>query len=254
MIINAAPDLRQQLIENPVLWPSEEPLRNSPVQAVLLTGGEVDNVAGLLTLRERHPFAIWATARVLTTLDANPIFDALDRGIVERHAITLGAPTEILGPEGSLGLRVTAFTVPGKVPLYLETKSATLAGETEDTIGLEIASGDTTFHYIPGCARVTPELRRRLEGSALVFFDGTVFTDDEMIVAGLGAKTGHRMGHMSMTGTDGSIAALNDLGIARKIYIHINNSNPVLLPNAPERDVLARSGWELAEDGMEIAL
>jgi pyrroloquinoline quinone biosynthesis protein B len=254
MIVNASPDLRQQITSTPALWPRQGSLRNSPLNAILLTGGEVDNVAGLLTLRERQPFFVWATATVQATLDANPIFEALDRSIVERRALVLDQPIEITGPAGALGLTVTAFAVPGKVPLYLEKKAATLAGTPEETIGLEISCGTTAFHYIPGCARLTPDLRGRLQGSAVLFFDGTVWSDDEMITAGLGTKTGLRMGHISMSGPDGSMAALNSLGIARKIFIHINNSNPVLLPDSAERDALDRAGWELAEDGLEITL
>jgi pyrroloquinoline quinone biosynthesis protein B len=255
ILINASPDLRHQVLEQRLLWPREDRLRNSPIQGVLLTGGEVDNVAGLLSMRERQPFTLWATGRVLEALDQNPIFEALDRKIVERRALPLGQPLAIVGPQGDLGIAVNAFAVPGKVPLYLENKTdGDMSGSPGETIGLELSAGGKSFHYIPGCARLTREICDRIKSAGLLFFDGTLWRDDEMIAAGVGSKTGQRMGHMSMSGPEGSIAALGDLGIRRKIFIHINNTNPALLPDSAERAELAAAGWEVAADGDEITL
>ena len=114
--------------------------------------------------------------------------------------------------------------------------------------------GKGIFHFIPGCARITPEIRRRIENSPLLFFDGTLWTDDEMIASGLGTKTGQRMGHMSMFGPEGSMASLASLEIGRRIFIHVNNSNPALLADSIERLQLEKAGWEVAFDGMEIDL
>src|SRR5439155_13900180 len=111
-----------------------------------------------------------------------------------------------------------------------------------------------SFFFIPGCAAMTARLRRRLTGSELVFFDGTLWRDDEMIRLGVGDKAGRRMGHMSMSGEDGAIAAFRDLGVKRRIFIHINNSNPVLLDASPERRAAEAAGWEIAYDGMEVRL
>lgn len=255
IVINASPDLRQQILEQRRLWPREGRLRDSPIQAVLLTGGEVDNVAGLLSMRERQPFTLWATARVLNMLDDNLIFEALDRNIVERRVMPLDQPLALGGPEGELGITVSAFAVPGKVPLYLESKTAgDLSGAPDETIGFEVSAGGKTFYYISGCARLTPQIRDRIKGAGLLFFDGTLWRDDEMIAAGVGSKTGKRMGHMSMSGPEGSITALGDLGLGRKIFIHINNTNPALLPDSAERTQLAGAGWEVAADGDEIEL
>jgi pyrroloquinoline quinone biosynthesis protein B len=252
LLINASPDLRQQFTEQRRLWPRAGQLRSSPVHAVLLTGGEIDNVAGLLTMRERQPFSLWATPEVLALLDANPIFEALDRAIVRRRPLALEQRVDIAGPEGALGIQVLAFAVPGKVPLYMEKQLA--GGLAGQAIGLELSAGGKIFHYIPGCASLTPAIRRKIAGSSLLFFDGTLWRDDEMIALGTGSKTGSRMGHMSMSGPEGSIALLGDLNIGRKMYIHINNSNPALLADSPERAELARAGWEIAADGTEIAL
>jgi pyrroloquinoline quinone biosynthesis protein B len=148
--------------------------------------------------------------------------------------------------------------VPGKSAWYLEGEIHP-GGDVEedgDTIGLRIedkASGQY-FFFVAACARVTPELAQRLDGAPLVFFDGTVWRDDEMIVAGLGVKTGQRMGHISMSGDDGAIAMLADCGIAQKVFLHINNSNPALLHDSAERASLQNAGWQMAHDGMEITL
>src|SRR4029077_19442994 len=196
---------------------------------------------------------LWATSRVLGMLDDNPIFEALDRAIVERRPLQLDRPVPIAGPEGELGIEVRAFAVPGKLPLYLEKRSpGRLAGAPEDSIGLEISADGKTFHYIPGCAGLTAEIRARIDRSHLLFFDGTLWRDDEMVTSGVGQKTGRRMGHMSMSGPEGSIAQLSELQLGRRMFIHINNSNPVLIAGSPERAELTRAGWEIAADGMEI--
>lgn len=257
-LINASPDLRQQLIATPQLHPAAERLRHSPIAGVVLTNGEVDAVAGLLSLREGSPFAIYAHPRVLATLRANSIFNVLSADLVRREAITLDEPFEprLPGETGS-GLEILPFAVPGKRAWYLELeRDPAEADEPGDTLGLRIADkrSGAHFFFLAACAAVTPGLAQRLAGASLVFFDGTLWRDDELIAAGLGRKTGRRMGHMAMSGADGAIAALADLGIGRKIFLHINNSNPVLRPGSPERAAAERAGWEIPADGMEIIL
>lgn len=256
VLLNASPDLRQQIEANPALHPRAG-LRDSPVRAVVLTNGDVDAVAGLLALRERQPLALYATARVLAILTANPIFDVLAPEMVERRPLAPGEPMRLHARDGEpLGLQLEAFMVPGKVPLYLE--SAEGAVETarlgEETVGVRLADEEGRDAYvIPSCAAMTADLACRLTGANLVFFDGTLWRDDEMIREGSGAKRGQRMGHMSASGPEGAIAAFAGLGVKRKIFIHINNSNPLLLADSPERAEAAAAGWEVAADGMEIA-
>lgn len=254
-LLNASPDLRQQMFATPQLWPAQG-LRSSPVAGVVLTGGDVDAIAGLLTMRERQAFSIHATAPVLQVLDSNSVFEALARDIVTRQRLMLDRETELALPDGRpSGLCCTAFAVPGKVPLYLEADEQPAIEADERTVGLMLhAGGGPAMFYIPGCAAMTPELSDRLRGAALVLFDGTLWTDDEMIRAGLGPKTGRRMGHMSMAGPEGTMAAFAGLGVRRKVLIHINNSNPVLLDDSPERAQAAAMGWEVAWDGMELAV
>jgi len=254
LLINASPDLRQQLMQTQVLWPREAP-RHSPIDAVLLTSGEIDHVAGLLSLRESQRFTLLATPAILDILGENTIFGALNPDYVARQTFPLGKPFEPNGAHGPLGLTVEAFPVPGKVPLFLEGRNqGNLGGMPEETVGLEIAAGGARFHYIPGCARMTPELRTRLTGSALVFFDGTLWQNNEMIDLGIGQKTGARMGHMNISGADGTIAAFADLDVKRKLFIHVNTTNPVLDEGSPERAEIRAKGWDVAEDGMRIQL
>lgn len=255
VLLNASPDLRQQIEQTPVLHPNAG-LRSSPITAVVLTGGDVDAIAGLLTLRERQAFTVLATSRVHRVLDDNPIFEVLARDIVVRQSVVLDAPYLVTLPAGGAsGLTVTLFAVPGKVPLYLEQPGTTPALEESDqTVGAAISDGKATLFYVPSCATMTPGLADRLHGAAAVFFDGTLWTDDEMVRAGLGPKTGQRMGHMSVSGPNGALAAFADLDVRRRILLHINNSNPILLDDSPERAQVAAAGWDVAYDGMELRL
>lgn len=259
VLLNASPDLRQQINETPELGSvASGKLRNSPIKAAVVTNGDVDHVTGLINLREAQPFAVYGSKRVMDTLAANSIFNVLADGVVSRHDLPMDREIEIAGPEGPTGLTIEAFDVPGKVALYLEDAAAggNFGSKSGDTIGLTIsapASGKS-FFYIPGCAELDPPLRARLQGAPLVFFDGTLYTDDEMLQQGLMPKTGARMGHISISGPDGSIAAFKDLNIPRKIYVHINNSNPVLNENSPQRKATEEAGWDVGYDGMEVRL
>lgn len=253
-MFNASPDLRQQIERTPVLHPNGA-LRSSPISAVVLTGGDVDVIAGLLTMRERQPFRLCATARVHAVLQANPIFEVLSDEVVSRHIVPLDTPTPLASPaSGASGLTVELFAVPGKVPLYLEGGGTPEIETNDQTVGAAISDGLSTFFYVPGCAAMTPALAERLRGAALVMFDGTLWTDDEMVVAGLGPKTGRRMGHMSISGPGGALEAFAGLGVARRVFIHLNNTNPVLLDDSAERAAVEAAGWEVAWDGMELAV
>jgi pyrroloquinoline quinone biosynthesis protein B len=182
-----------------------------------------------------------------------PVAERAYAGGASRSSRFITLPFALRG-SGS-GLQVELFDVPGKVALYLETGSSPqeLAGKAGDTVGVEIASGGKRLVYIPGCAQMTDALKRRLAGASTVLFDGTLWQDDEMVRRGLGPKTGKRMGHMSVSGPDGTIAAFRDIPVQRKILVHINNSNPILLEDSEERAMLAKEGWEVAYDGMEVS-
>ncbi len=257
-LINASPDLRQQLIATPQLHPATGKLRHSPIAGVILTNGEIDAIAGLLSMREGWPFTIYAHARVLAILKSNSVFNVLNDRNVRRQPIEIDATFEPALPDGSpSGIEILPFAVAGKGAWYLEGQSHPDGSDgAGDTLGLRIRdkSGGKYFYFLAACAEVTGDLKSRLAGAPLVFFDGTVWRDDEMIRAGLGNKSGRSMGHIAMSGEHGAIAALAGLGIDRKIFLHINNSNPALLHDSAERRIAEQAGWQIPQDGTEIVL
>ena len=244
-LINASPDLRSQLAAQTVLHPRE--LRASPITAVVLTGAEIDQTAGLLSLRERQPFDLYATAETLQAIEANPMFHALAEDLVQRKPVALDQSFQLTG-----GLEAELFSVPGKPPLYLEDRPQA-AKSAGINVGIELRAQGARLAVVPGAAAVDPGLAARLTGADLLLFDGTVFTDDEMIRTGTGTKTGRRMGHIPVNGSDGSLAALAALS-GRRVYIHINNTNPILIEDSPERRHVEAAGWQVAHDGMELEL
>jgi pyrroloquinoline quinone biosynthesis protein B len=247
VLLNATPDLRAQLLATPALRPRTG-VRSSPIAAIVLTGAEVDQVAGLLTLRERQDFTVFATSDTMAALDANPIFGVLAAGVVTRTIVARDQPFALPG-----GLTAELFAVPGKVAIYLEAENPALAAETGANVGVEIVCGSRRLAYVPGAAGMTAALRARLAGADVILFDATLFADDEMIVTGTGDKTGRRMGHMPLDGEDGTLAALAGLG-GRRILTHINNTNPILIEGSAARRKVEQAGFEVAEDGMEIVL
>lgn len=256
VLINASPDIRQQFAATPALHPRA--VRHSPLSAVLVTNADVDHVAGLLSLREVQPFALYATRRVHGVLDANAIFNVVSRAHVPRRPVQLDESMPILDAAGApTGICIETFTVPGKVALWLEDPNAERFGSVaEDTIGVAIRAegSDARLFYLPGCADVPDSLKARFRPTDTVLFDGTTYTEHEMAEAGVGQKSASRMGHLVMSGPQGTIARLADVPLARRLFIHINNTNPVWLPDSDARREIARQGWDLAFDGMELTL
>jgi pyrroloquinoline quinone biosynthesis protein B len=247
LLLNASPDLRQQIIASPCLHPRGAK-RQSPIRAVFVTNADVDHLAGLLTLREQQSLTLFGSRATLAQTSTG-IFGVLNQELVERHPVDLDASVDT-----GLGILVKPFAVPGKVALYLEDENVAVGAETETTIGLEISDGIKSFFYVPGCAEINQRVIDKLSGAELVFFDGTTFTDGEMVELGLSKKTARRMGHVAMSGAGGSLKLLASCGISRKIYVHINNTNPVLIEDSPQRLEAAGAGWDIAYDGMEISL
>ncbi|MCZ0962027.1 pyrroloquinoline quinone biosynthesis protein PqqB [Paracoccus benzoatiresistens] len=243
-ILNASPDIRVQLAATPALHPTG--LRDLPLRSVLLTNGDIDHVAGLLTLRESQSFALWATPVIHEALAGNPMLGALRDDLVARKPLALDQTVEI-----APGLMATLFAVPGKVPLYQEgaVVETGLVGET--TVGVELTARGRRALYIPGCAELPDWLVRRIAGADLLMFDGTLWEDDEMIRLGLGRKTGRRMGHMPVVQT---LVALKDVPLGRRVFLHLNNSNPLTDPGSTQTQQAVASGWQVGRDGMEITL
>ena len=256
VLVNASPDLGEQLLSTSALHPCTDG-RHSPIEAVVLTGAEIDQVTGLLNLRESEPFALYASRSTHCTLEESPIFDALSRDVVPRRNLAMNEPNCLADGDGQpLGIFVEPFAVPGKIPLYKEVpgQAPEIGEKTEGNIALQISAGNERFFFVPCIADITAEFLDRIDGASLVFFDGTLWRDDELIAAGLGKKSGRRMGHVSIDGPDGAMEALSGVDIGRKIFIHINNSNPVLLADSPQRRAVEEAGWEVAHDGMAFEL
>lgn len=247
ILLDLSPDVRSQIINTPVLHPCGA-VRGSPIKAVILTGAEIDQIAGLLHLREQERFDIIATPEILLILETNPIFRVLSPDLTPRRPVALNAPFELPG-----GLRAELFAVPGKAPLFLEGDEPDGAPHPGANVGVEIAVGEKRLTFAPAAAKITPALRERLSRCDVLLFDGTVFHDDDLIAAGAGSKSGRRMGHVPIDGADGSLAALSTLR-ARRHYIHVNNTNPILIDGSPERRRVEAAGWRVSEDGQEIVL
>ncbi len=220
-------------------------LRASPITGVVLVNADIDAIAGLFVLRERAPLHVFAPTLILDGLRANPVFDVLDPALVSRVSVEPLQPVAC-----GYGLTLTLLPMPGKIPLYLEDRSARQPQPGPTYAALVEACGRRIV-FAPACADITDAVLAHLRPADVLFFDGTLFADDEMIAAGVGTKTGRRMGHVPMSGPAGSLARLAALP-ARRIFVHINNTNPALVEGSPERHAVESAGFEIAYDGMEV--
>jgi pyrroloquinoline quinone biosynthesis protein B len=255
VLINASPDIRQQIEAAPRLAPRIAP-RSTPIEAVLFTNADIDHIAGLLTLRESQPLSLYATDRVQSAVvEDNAMLRAiaLMPGQSTWHEIALDRPpAEIVSSGGApTGLALEAFAVPGKPPAYRG-----VAPDPKDTIALRISEprSGRALVYAPGVKSLDRALLERLGGGDVLFFDGTCYTDDELSRLGIAQKMSLAMGHMPISGAAGSLEALRPLAGVRRIYTHINNTNPILDEDSPERRAVESSGIEIAFDGMELEL
>jgi pyrroloquinoline quinone biosynthesis protein B len=244
LIVGASPDLRQQILANPKLAPAPG-TRASPIAGVLLVSADVDGIAGLLVLREQHAFRLFAPAGILAVLRDNGVFASLDPALVERVELLAGQDIET-----GFGITARLLEMPGKIPLYQEDRTAAAAAPAV-TYAARLTAGGRCCIVAPACARIDAPALAQLAEADLLFFDGTLFHDREMIEAGLSWKTGARMGHVSVSGPEGALARLAGLR-ARRVFFHINNSNPILLADSAERAAVEAAGFEVGWDGMEI--
>ncbi len=246
LIVGASPDLRQQILDLPALRPTGGEPRSSPISGVVLLSADVDGIAGLLVLRERQSLRVFAPAPILAVLRTNSIFGVLDPALVEQVELTPEVPLHCDG------LELTLLPMPGKVPLYLENRAAA-APEPGPAYAARLRAAGRSVVVAPACAVLDETVLGRLRGNDAVFFDGTLFEDDEMIRAGIGEKTGRRMGHVPISGPGGSLEQLASLP-GRRIFLHINNTNPILLKGSPERLRVEAAGLEVGYDGMDVRL
>ena len=254
-LLNCSPEIRQQIESFPPLHPRGP--RHSPIAAILLTNGDLDHCLGLLSLRESHPLVVYATDRLRRGFtDGNVLYRTLDRfpGQVTWRALELGREAELADVEGRpAGLLVEAVAVPGKLPIHLETGAAP---DPADSVGFRIRERATgrVLAYLSGVGAVSDAVRRAVEGADCVFFDGTFWSADELPGLGLGTKRAEDMAHLPIGGPEGSLARLNGVTARRRIFIHLNNTNPLLRDDSPERAHVEAAGWEVARDGMEVRI
>jgi pyrroloquinoline quinone biosynthesis protein B len=243
-LLGATPDVARQIEATPELHP--RPPRRSPIAGVVLVNGELDQCLGLLVLRESHPLEVLATAAVRRGFERNALARTLARfrGQVTWRVLVPGREATLEG-----GLTVVAFPAPGKRPLHLSDEPPT-PGEN---VGLEVRdAAGRTMAWLPSVARPTAEVLAAAAEADLVFFDGTFQREDELMALGIERRAAE-MGHWPIGGTDGSLAFLSSLP-GRRLFIHVNNTNPIWRPRSPERAALAEAGVELAQDGQEIEL
>jgi pyrroloquinoline quinone biosynthesis protein B len=244
LLLNASPDLTYQFASFPLLHPSGRKSRGSPIEAVILTDAEVDHVAGLLSLREHKSLRLVCTAAVKSLLsDSLGLLPALEKYTRVQHQVF---PAQIAGIKIS-ALELATDKVPRYAPRFRQRGSVV-------ALRMESIRSKRSCVYLPGLPAITKELDEWVSGCDCLLVDGTFWSEREMISLGLSKRTARDMGHVAIDGKDGSLAWLRRLEVPRKIYTHINNSNPILRKNSPERRAVERAGIEISHDQMVIRL
>jgi pyrroloquinoline quinone biosynthesis protein B len=255
-LLNASPEVRAQLESFPALHPRGP--RHSPIAGILLTNGDLDHCLGLLSLRESQRLSVYATARVRNGFtENNVLYGTLQRfpGHTSWAELELGRELELqLAGDRPSGLTVEAIPLPGQAPLHLKSR----LGEPhpEDNVGLLIRDRGrgAALAYFPGCARITPSVLEAAGRAHCLFFDGTFWSDDELIVLGLGERRATDMAHVPIGSPAGSLAAFAALQVPSRFYIHINNTNPILREDSPQARRVRDAGWQVARDGLDLTL
>jgi pyrroloquinoline quinone biosynthesis protein B len=251
ILFNASPDLRAQLEASPGLQPRRG-LRGTGVHAVVLADSQIDHTTGLLFLREGCPLDVYCTDMVAEDLSSGfPIFKMLEAwdGGVNHHLVPVDG--ESFRVTGIDGIRLTAIALDGKAPPYSPHRHDPHVGDNVGYVIEDTQSGASLF-YAPGLGAMSDRLLGIMSQVDCVMVDGTFWQEDEMIVAGVGSKLASQMGHLPQSGSNGMIEWLRRVDRPRKILIHINNTNPILVEDSPERGILSREGIEVAHDGLEF--
>lgn len=250
-LLNASPDIARQIEATRELWPRAR--RDSPIRGVVLTNGDLDHVLGLLLLRESQPLSVYATPQVQSGLLRNPMLRTLMRfeGQLVWHSLTVGEETELLGPFGERsGVWVRAFVAPGKPPLHLADESPSWG----DNVGLSLSSHSSArVVYASATASIAP-IAKELTQAAAVLLDGTFWSETELIDGKITERSARDMAHVPIAGAAGSLSQCRGLVLGRRLFTHINNTNPILDPNSSERALLTSDGWEVAEDGVRVVV
>jgi pyrroloquinoline quinone biosynthesis protein B len=252
LLLNASPEIRQQIESFPSLHPRGA--RHSPIQAIFLTNGDLDHCLGLLSLRESYPLVVYATESVFHGFsEGNVLFRTLRRFPEQMtwRPLKIGREDEVSGVGGRpTGFLVEPVPVPGKPPIHLEGRPA----DPEDGVGLRLREARTgrVLAYFSGVGALTPAIHRALADAEAVFFDGTFWSSDELITLGVGEKRAEQMAHLPVGGPAGSLEQLRPLRAPHRVYVHLNNTNPLLREDAPERATVIAAGWTVAWDGMTL--
>jgi len=254
-LLNASPDLRLQIEATPALHPQTGG-RGSPIAGVVLTSADLDQTVGLLSLRELQPLRVYCTASIRRILqDDNSVFGMLNRvpSQVVWSEVDLGKKFALITSSAEeSGIYCEAFSVGTRYPAYVGKRAGALTAE-QASIGLMLSSASGgRLAYLPAVATLDASLLERMERADVLLFDGTFWSEDELIrVQGSGA-TAAEMGHLPVSSEHGSLQRLSGVRRPRKIFVHVNNTNPMLDESGPEYRMLRAAGWELAEDGWSL--
>lgn len=252
VLLNASPDIRQQLFEFKAAQPARK-LRDTGITSVILMDSQLDHTTGLLTLREGCPMNVWCTEMVHQDLTSGfPVFNMLKHwnGGLQYHEIN---PKQAFKINGFENLEFLPLIIKSAAPPYSPHRNDPHDG---DNIALIIKDHKTQkqLFYAPGLGKIDDQIMQIMQSSDCVMIDGTLWTDDEMQQTGVGTKTGREMGHLYISGEGGSLSYLNQLSTPKKVLIHINNTNPILNENSSQFAELKANGVEVAYDGMQIEL
>jgi pyrroloquinoline quinone biosynthesis protein B len=248
---NASPDVREQLAQLPQL--DVRGVRHVPVEGIVLTDAELDHTLGVTLLREGRLLQIVATAAVIRTIAEDsrvlPVTQAF--AVVQTVEIALGEATPLDYRDGTpSGLTIEMKAVRGDAPRFSRKEEV---GHTVAAFITDAASGKTCA-FVPGCGGLGPRLLARLDEADLLLFDGTFWTEDELIRLGISDRPASAMGHVAISGPEGSLAVLSRLDCRQKVYTHINNTNPMLIERSPERAEVEGAGMLVGMDGMRFEI
>jgi pyrroloquinoline quinone biosynthesis protein B len=255
-LINASPDIHAQIESFGPLHPRK--LRATPIQAIFLTNGDLDHCLGLLSLRENHRLVIYSTESVRRGFtEGNVLYRTLQRfaGQVTWRTLKLGVEETLLCEDGRpSGLTVKALAVPGKPPIHLE--GLVSPSDPELNVGLKFRQCTTgrVLTYLSAVGRISTSVFEGLADADCVMFDGTFWSSDELSAPGFLEKSAEDLAHWPVGGQRGSLAMLSGITAPHRVFIHINNTNPMLREDSIERKIIEAAGWSVAWDGMEIRL